>query len=433
MCYAIPGKVKRIEDKTVFVDYFGEERKAHNELEELQIGDYIYAQGGYVINKIPLEEAEEVLHTWKEMFFELQEADLRLSQVNLEDAGIDRKLNLLFDRVMEGREPKREEVKKLLELESPNEYDLFFKTANFLRQKYLKNSCCVHGILEISNYCKQGCLYCGISSSNKPLKRYRMTPEQVVEAACVAIKRHGFKALVLQSGEDPGYTIKDYAWIIKTIKEKAPALIFISFGEVGIDGLKTLFEAGARGLLMRFETSNPELYKKIHPGCSLDTRIEHIKKAYEMGYLIITGGLIGLPGQTREDILNDLYLTRELNAEMYSFGPFLPHPESPLANEKPVSELEMLKVLAAARFVEPKEARILITTAFETLSSEARKKGLLSGGNSVMINVTPVQYRGQYDIYPNRAYGKEEIQNQIDETLYLLRSLGRAPTDLGTR
>jgi len=116
---------------------------------------------------------------------------------------------------------------------------------------------------------------------------------------------------------------------------------------------------------------------------------------------------------------------------MYSFGPFLPHPESPLADVKAPEEDEVLKVLALARLIDPEVAKILITTAFETLSFQARKKGLSSGANSVMLNLTPLKYRKHYAIYPNKAYGQTEIDSQITETIDLLKSLGRAPTDLG--
>jgi len=433
MCYAIPGRVKEIQDKTVLVDYFGEEKKARNEMDGLSVGDYIYAQGGYVIEKIPPAEAEEILSVWKETFFELQEVDVLLSRVDLERKGIDSRIGLILDRAANGRRPSKDEALYLLNHDDPGSQALLFKIANFLRQKNLKNSCCVHGILEISNCCSEHCAYCGISLHHRSLPRYRMSSEEIVSAACEAVGRYGFKALVLQSGENAGYTVEELAGVIRTIKEKTPALIFVSFGEIGISGLEELYKAGARGLLMRFETSNPELYGRLHPGSSLETRLEHLRKAYEMGYLIITGGLIGLPGQTREDLADDLFLTRDLHAEMYSFGPFLPHPETPLAEVFPVYETEVLKVLAAARLIDPEESKILITTAFETLSSEARKRGLLAGANSVMMNVTPVPYRQQYAIYPNRAWQNDLIERQIEGTISLLRSLGRAPTDLSVR
>jgi len=431
MCYAIPGKVKEIRDKIVVVDYFGEEKKAINELDDLQVGDHIYAQGGYVIERIPLEQALSILSVWKETFFELQEADLRLSQLDMEKEGVDKRLTIILDKILENIKPKKEELLYLLDVVGKPSLELIYKTANFLRHKHLKNSCCVHGIIEISNYCPQKCVYCGISAYNKMLPRYRMEPEEIIKVAVEAVKKFGFRALVLQSGEDTFYKVKDLANIIKRIKQEVGVLICISFGEVGLEGLEQLYQAGARAILMRFETSNPKLYEQLHPGRKLDTRIAHIKRAREIGYLVMTGSLIGIKGQTNSDIINDIYLTKELDAEMFSFGPFLPHPQTPLAKCSHTDEDSMLKVLAVARFLDPDNAKILITTAFETLSSQARKRGLIAGANSVMLNVTPLQYRGQYTIYPNRAHDQDQIDVQISETVNFLRSLGRAPTDLG--
>lgn len=430
MCYAIPGKVKKIEGRTVTVDYFGEKRKAINELADLSLGDYIYAQGGFVISKISTMEAESILHVWKEEFFNLQEVDLKISRLDIEQKGIDKRLVEVLDKALENRPLKKEELLYLLNLKDESQVSFFLKTANFLRQKYHQNSCCVHGIIEISNYCKRNCLYCGISNQNKNLKRYRMSRQEILDAAREAIENYGFKALVLQSGEDSGYDIRELAGIIREIKDNWPALIFISFGEIGLDNLKVLYDAGARGLLMRFETSNPQKYSQLHPAQSLKDRLEHLKKAYEIGYLILTGGLIGLPGQTKEDIINDIFLTKELHAEMFSFGPFLPHPDTALAGNKPVDSEEVMKVLALARLVDSENAKILVTTALETLDSQSRKKALLSGANTVMLNVTPMKYRQLYSIYPNRAHSSETIENQINETISLLRELGRAPTDL---
>ena len=431
MCYAIPGKVKRFEEKFVVVDYFGEERKAYNELDDLRMGDYIYAQGGYAIKKIPQDEAQSILSVWKETFFELQEVDLQLSQMDLEKDGADKRLSSVLDKINHGFKVKEEDLLYLLSLTDQKEIDLLLKNANFLRQKHHKNACCVHGIIEISNKCSRNCLYCGISTHNKNLTRYQMNKDEIFAAAKEAVEIHGFKALVLQSGDNAGYKVSELTDAVKRIRSELGALIFISFGEIGIGGLNELYKAGARGLLLRFETSNPNIYEKLHPGFKLDTRIDHIKKAYEMGYLIATGGLIGLPGQTPQDILNDMFLTKELKAEMYSFGPFLSHPDTPLASQKPVNETDVLKALAVARFVDQENAKILITTAFETLSKDARKKGLLSGANSVMLNATPMQYRNLYSLYPGRAHEGEKIEDQIKDTISLLRQLGRAPTDLG--
>lgn len=422
MCYAIPGKVIGFQGKYVLVDYYGETKKAINEVKGLQIGDYIYAQGGFVISKISEQEAKEILDIWKEMFFSLQKTDLRLSRLDLNDISVDKAFTRILDKALEGIPLQKPELLRLLETKNQKELSFLFRTANYLRQKHLKNSCCVHGIIEFSNYCENDCSYCGIRKSNTKIKRYRMTTEEIMAAVDTAVNEYGFKALVLQAGEDPYYTPDILEKLILDIKAKYQVLLFISIGEVGKENLLRFYKAGARGLLLRFETSNPQIYANCHPNDKLEDRLQELKHAYEIGYLVLTGGLVGLPGQTNEDLLNDILLTKELHADMYSFGPVIP---------SGVRSETVLKVLAISRIVDPVNAKILVTTGFETLDPDARKLGLLAGANSVMLNVTPQKYRELYSIYPDRAHGSESIPEQIETTLALLKDLGRAPTDLG--
>lgn len=391
MCYAIPGKVVEINDGTVVVEYFGERKKARNEFHQLCPGDYIYAQGGFVVQKIPEREALASLETWQELFFKLKEIDLRLA-----------------------REPK----------------DLY-QIANATRQRHLGNSCCVHGIIEFSNYCRNDCLYCGIRRSNSKLVRYRMDIDEILKSCDYAVNELGFKALVLQSGEDPWYDEEKLLEILRRIKERCAALLVLSIGERPKDTYRKLYDAGARGVLLRFETSNPGLYRKIKPGHELQSRIDLIKELRGIGYLIFSGFLIGLPEQTQEEILNDIELTNSLGSEMFSFGPFIPHPQTPLSDVPRPSLDLVLNTIARARILHP-DAKILVTTALETLDKEnGAKFGLLSGANSLMINVTPKNYRRLYDIYPDRAGMDTEVIEKIDSVLKLLHSIGRAPTDLG--
>jgi biotin synthase len=421
MCYTIPGKVVEISGKTAIIDYFGEKRKALNELADLKVGDYIYAQGGFVINTLPEAEALQVLDDWRDIFFALQRTDVRLSRLKLDGTGVDQSFVRILDKAAEAKPLTREELLTLIHAKDKKELNLLFKVANFLRQKHLKNACCVHGIIEFSNYCSNDCEYCGIKNS-LDIPRYRMTDDEILEAVDEAVNKYGFKALVLQSGEDPEFPANRLAKVIKEIKKRYAVLIFISVGEIGRQGLQELYDAGARGILIRFETSNPTLYSKLHCGDKLEDRLDDIRDAHKIGYLILTGGLIGLPGQTEEDLLNDILLTKELHAEMYSFGPVLPNgPETDL----------VLKVLAISRIVDPTNAKIVVTTGFETLEKNARSLGLMAGANSMMLNVTPMKYRKLYNIYPNRAHEDEEIDKQVKEAVDLLYSLGRAPTDIG--
>jgi biotin synthase len=181
---------------------------------------------------------------------------------------------------------------------------------------------------------------------------------------------------------------------------------------------------------MRFETSDPALFAKIHPGSALEDRLAEIRYANELGYLIITGSLIGLPGQTSEMVARDIELAGELNVEMLSLGPFLPHPKTPMADVPPPLVDQVVQALAAARFALSPQVKILVTTGLETLAPEARREALMAGANSVMLNVTPLERRALYEIYPGRAHQSDAIDAQITETIALLEGIGRAPTDL---
>jgi biotin synthase len=437
MCYAIPGKVVEINGKKVTVDYFGEHKYAINEFMGLKVGDYIYAQGGFVINRISEAEALPVLEAWKELFFTLKEVDRRLVRAKTSTDKINPAFLKLMDKASEEKPLSREELLTLLETEDPDEQALLYKTANFIRQKHLSNSCCIHGIIEFSNYCTNDCNYCGIRKSNQTIGRYRMNEEEILQTIDHAVNTLSFKALLLQSGEDPGFTPDRLAALIKEIKTRFPVLLFISVGEIGKEGYEKLWQAGARGVLLRFETSNPILYNHCHSNGNRDiqsqvsARINEIKNCLDIGYLIITGGLIGLPGQGSEDILEDIFTAKTLKAEMYSFGPFLPHPETTFGKFPPPKLETMLNAIAVARIVDP-EAKILVTTALETLGKEeGRKQALMAGANSLMLNLTPPKYRKLYTIYPQRFGEEKPIEKQIKETLEVLYSIGRAPTDIG--
>ncbi|MBM3254278.1 MAG: [FeFe] hydrogenase H-cluster radical SAM maturase HydE, partial [Candidatus Omnitrophica bacterium] len=338
MCYAIPGKVIDIDRDIVTIEYFGEKRKAKNEFFKLTDGDYVYAQGGFVVQKIPTKEALPILEAWRELFFKLKEIDQKLTQ-----------------------NPKN-----------------LYEKANNLRQKYHGNSCCIHGIMEFSNYCCNDCLYCGLRHSNAQLKRYRMDTEEIVKACEYAIKELNFKALVLQSGEDYRYDEKRLVDVVRRIMESFPVLLILSIGERDIEIYKKLYKAGARGILIRFETSNQRLYEEYRRGKKLLNRINLIKELRKIGYLVFTGFLIGLPQQTEEDILKDIELAYSLEPEMFSFGPFIPHPNTPL-KDAPVPSVDLvLTTIAKTRLMYP-ESRILVTTALETLDKEnGARLGLLS-------------------------------------------------------
>ena len=193
---------------------------------------------------------------------------------------------------------------------------------------------------------------------------------------------------------------------------------------------KKLYDAGARACLLRFETANKELFEKMRPGTSLEERLELIRYAKELGYVLATGFISGLPGETPEDAADNILLSRSLGPHMYSFGPLVPSEGTPLAGSKRPGTQAVLRQIAATRLLD-RDSNILVTTALETIDPDAKKLGLLAGGNSLMINATPDKYKHLYRIYDNKAGNDKGVEENINETIELLYSLGRAPTDLG--
>ena len=206
MCYAIPGKLVEIKGRIGVVDYFGERRNVLIDLNDVSLGDFVYAQGGVLINKVSEREALETLETWKELFFELKKIDKKLAEVKGESKN--KNLLSLLQKVNQGRNLEKEELLYFLSLKEKDELKLLFQVANNIRERFHGNACCVHGIIEFSNYCRNDCLYCGIRRSNG-IERYRMTPKEIIEAARGSVENLGFKAIVLQSGEDLYYDEKN--------------------------------------------------------------------------------------------------------------------------------------------------------------------------------------------------------------------------------
>ena len=430
MCYAIPARVIKIKERFATVEYFGRKRKVLKDLLDFDIGDYVYVQAGMAIRKIPHAQARSILKTWKVLFGKLKNQDESLVNQSYPALRLSKPYDTIIKKIDEKRRLSADDCLYLLNGVSSDEAKFSQQLANRIRNKYIDNSCCIHGIIEISNYCARDCLYCGIRNSNKKLKRYRLKVNQILKAVDYAVNSRGFKVLVLQSGEDAYYTKARVLEIIRKIRKKYAVLIFLSLGERAKSDYRAFFDAGARGALLRFESANPETYAALRPGRELEKRLKLIKSLKEMGYLVATGFLSGLPGETDRDILDNIMLTKRLGPEMYSFGPLIPHPETPLASLKKIELTKMLRVISLTRLID-KKSRILVTTATEVLAKAAKEKALSAGANSLMINVTPMDFRGLYDIYPNRRSRDITPEAHIARNLKLLYRLGRAPTDIG--
>jgi biotin synthase len=290
-----------------------------------------------------------------------------------------------------------------------------WQRADLARQQHVGGEVHLRGLIELSNHCIRLCGYCGLRAANRNLGRYRMTPDEVLQCASLA-RQYGYGTVVLQSGEDPGLGAELVADLVRRIKTETGLAVTLSLGEREADELLLWREAGADRYLLRFETSNRTLYELIHPprlGTRSD-RLEMLGQLRQMGYEVGSGVMIGIPGQTYDDLARDIGLFASLGLDMIGVGPYLVHPETPLADpatwlavdaaeQVPADELTTYKVIALARLMDPK-ANIPATTALATLNKRSgRELGLTRGANVVMPNLTPVKYRAMYEIYPDKA------------------------------
>ncbi len=278
-----------------------------------------------------------------------------------------------------------------------------FQKADDVRKEQCGDEVHIRGIIEFSNYCCRSCLYCGLRRENKNLKRYRMEGDEIVELAC-RIASHGVRTIVLQSGDDFSYTRPMLCRIISQIKEKADVAITLSIGERPFDDYRAFKLAGADRYLLKHETASEELYKRLHPRQSLKNRLNTLEYLRKTGYQIGPGNIVGLPGQSMEDLCKDILLFKKLDPDMASVGPFISQKETPLSSSFRGGFLLTLKVLALTRIVTG-NSHIPATTALATVNpGKGLFMGLSAGANVIMPDFTPHEYRKDYTIYDNKAH-----------------------------
>lgn len=414
MCLTIPAKVIKIDGHKAIIDKDGQKIDIRT-IENLAVGDWVLYMSDIAVQKVSPDDAKEIL--------ELLEHVDKTDPSKLEDRFID------VIKTSKQRKLNKSELEYLLKVEGL-EKEALFSEADMMRKALIKDFFCIHGIIEFSNYCTKNCKYCGLRCENTSLRRYRMKDSEVLEAIDKAAAK-GYKLFVLQSGEDPYYTKEKLVELVRKIKKKHRIFIFISIGERDFETYKELREAGADGVLFRFETSNPDLFAEIHgkkkagfsekptfSSKSLKNRFEHLKFMRELRYFIASGSIIGLPGQTIGDLADDIITIRDMDFDMVSMGPFVPSKNTPFENEKAGNLDIMLKMISILR-LEMKDTRIPVVTAHETLDpEEGRKNAIKAGANAMMLNLTPEKYAQDYAIYKR----KQALNNEMWEKYGLYNS-----------
>jgi biotin synthase len=298
----------------------------------------------------------------------------------------------------------------------------------------------LRGLIEVSSYCRRGCGYCGLRAGRR-IPRYRMTEDEVMDCARLAVKLE-YGTVVLQSGEDPGLAADQVERLVRRIKSETPLAVTLSLGERRAAELEQWRAAGADRYLLKHETSDNELFRRIHPDCGDEEmhRLDLLRRIKAMGYETGSGVMVGIPGQSYQSLADDIGLFRDLDLEMIGCGPYVPHPETPLgtmANDEarmttvggqvPNTDVMTTKMMALVRLACP-DANIPTTTALATINREqGRQLGLLRGANVWMPNLTPLKYRSLYEIYPGKTKAPDTAEAFHANMLKVLESIGRRP------
>ena len=310
-----------------------------------------------------------------------------------------KKNELLLGKAETGKDLTREDINALLKLPGDYSAALYF-AADRVRKQQVGDEIFLRGIIEFSNHCERNCLYCGLRKGNVRLSRYRM-PEDEIIATAEQIKKTGVPTVVLQSGEDSFYSQDVVCRLIERIRKETDLIITLSIGERPLEDYRAFQQAGANRYLLKHETASKELYKYLRPGCEWENRLKCLRHLKELGFETGTGNMVGLPGQTPEILTDDLLVMKLLNADMLGIGPFIAHPDTPLAGVNNDDLDTVLRVIAVARLI-TQNTNIPATTALATLHPNGRLLALQAGANVVMPDFTPEKYKILYDIYPGR-------------------------------
>lgn len=316
--------------------------------------------------------------------------------------------------------------KEIIEALKLEDFTSIYERANEIRKQTKGEDVFIRAIIEFSSYCVMPCRYCGLNVRNSKAKRYRMEVDEILDIAYSAIAG-GYKTIVLQGGEDPEFANGDrLARVIEGVKGRHPDVaITLSAGELKKDVLIKLKKAGANRFLLRHETSDVELYNKLHYPKTFDERIEVLHNLKELGYETGSGFMVGIPNQSLESIADDLLLLKSIPCDMAGIGPFISHPDTDLAFEESGSVELVKRCVAIARLLLP-NANLPVTTAVGVLDLEERKKAFNCGANVIMRKVNPKKYKEAYQIYPSKLEETDIVKERI-ELEDMIRSIGRRP------
>ncbi|HKK62685.1 MAG TPA: [FeFe] hydrogenase H-cluster radical SAM maturase HydE [Bacteroidales bacterium] len=326
----------------------------------------------------------------------------------------------MIEDILNKEHKTRDDLVRLLSTEDDDRQQLF-AFATQTKDDYVGRKVYFRGLIEFSNICAKDCYYCGIRKGNRNVERYNLSDEEILKAAKFAFENN-YGSVVIQGGEIASAAFTERVEnLCKEIKllSKGGLGITLSLGEQTDETYRRWFEAGAHRYLLRIETSNRELYNKIHPQDkrhNFESRHKCLTNLQNIGFQTGTGVMIGLPFQTIEHLADDLMFMKEFDVDMVGMGPYIEHHDTPLYQFRgelmPVKERFnlALKMIAVLRIL-MKDINIAAATALQAIDPLGREKAVKVGANVIMPNVTPGLFRNDYALYENKPCTDEQPED----------------------
>ncbi|MBQ9149164.1 MAG: [Oscillospiraceae bacterium] len=333
-------------------------------------------------------------------------------------------MRALLDKLERDGVLSQQEFVTLIENRNEELAQELFRRARAKREAHYGKDVFIRGLIELTNYCKNDCFYCGIRCSNRNAQRYRLTKEEILDC-CREGYGLGYRTFVLQGGEDPWYNPERIEDLVRSIKENHPdCAVTLSVGEHPREVYARWKDAGADRYLLRHETADTDHYRSLHPkNLTLENRMRCLWDLKELGYQVGCGFMVGSPGQTAEHLAKDLLFIHQLQPEMVGIGPFIPHCDTPFRDREQGSLELTLFLLGIVRLMLPK-VLLPSTTALGTIHSQGRELGILAGANVCMPNLSPVAVRKKYALYNNKICTGEEAAQSRDALAARMASIG---------
>lgn len=292
------------------------------------------------------------------------------------------------------------------------------------REQRYGNTVAVSGLLAVGNVCRNRCEYCGLRAPNHRLSRYRLGFEEI-SRSLDGIREQGISRLFLISGEDPGADVDMLCRAI-SFATQGGFRVMLGLGVPAESHYRAFRDAGAQLYALKFETSNPEIFARMKPDISFEDRLSAIRRVRPSGMRLGSGNIVGLPGQTVEDLVRDIQLMLDLEIDWAPIVPYLPSPATPLGRTQPMGSVDLLlREIALLRLHLPE---VLITAGQPRQDSslgfadpEGTKDALQAGGNLLFVDLTPRDRQEDFAITPQRVLPRLEAIDRVLAELELVR------------